>query len=74
MHLRETGKRFLRVGRWGARIERPADGEHRDVGSQLTAKNDVDRDFVGDPCDNCPAAANPDQADADHDGIGDACE
>jgi hypothetical protein len=29
---------------------------------------------VGDACDNCPGAANPDQADADRDGTGDACE
>jgi N-acetylneuraminic acid mutarotase len=31
-------------------------------------------DGVGNVCDNCPAYFNPDQADADHDGIGDACE
>jgi len=35
-----------------------------------------DRDYDGwlDSVDNCPDTANPDQADADHDGIGDACE
>ncbi|NOS67861.1 MAG: hypothetical protein HOO67_05885 [Candidatus Peribacteraceae bacterium] len=26
------------------------------------------------PVDNCPAVANPDQADATNDGVGDACE
>ena len=31
-------------------------------------------DGVGDVCDNCPAKANPDQADADLDGTGDLCD
>jgi hypothetical protein len=31
-------------------------------------------DHVGDLCDNCPEDYNPDQADADADGVGDACE
>ena len=35
---------------------------------------DADRDGVPDSRDNCPARANRDQADADADTIGDACE
>src|SRR3972149_11098824 len=35
---------------------------------------DTDGDGVLDPNDNCPMNHNPDQADADSDGIGDACE
>jgi len=35
---------------------------------------DSDGDGVADATDNCPLVANPDQADTDHDGIGDACE
>ena len=34
---------------------------------------DRDRDAVLDGLDNCPAAANDDQADGDGDGVGDAC-
>lgn len=35
---------------------------------------DRDKDGVIDPQDNCPDVANPDQADQDGDGIGDACD
>lgn len=35
---------------------------------------DGDNDGVPDAIDNCPLVANPDQADLNHNGIGDACE
>src|SRR5690242_19268723 len=35
---------------------------------------DSDGDTVPDATDNCPNVANPDQADTNHDGIGDACQ
>ena len=35
---------------------------------------DCDSDWVADFDDNCPDTYNPDQADTDGDGIGDACE
>jgi|GEM_PF-2816977 len=35
---------------------------------------DADGDGVADDADNCPNAANADQADADGDGVGDACD
>jgi uncharacterized repeat protein (TIGR01451 family) len=38
------------------------------------APNDRDCDGVPDQLDNCPDVPNPDQADRDHDGKGDACD
>ncbi|WP_026223255.1 thrombospondin type 3 repeat-containing protein [Methylosarcina fibrata] len=35
---------------------------------------DSDGDSVNDNLDNCPTVSNPDQADTDDDGVGDACE
>ena len=35
---------------------------------------DTDSDGLGDPCDNCPQAANADQQENDGDGVGDVCD
>ena len=35
---------------------------------------DLDEDQIADPVDNCPIHHNPEQGDADGDGIGDACD
>jgi MBG domain-containing protein/trehalose utilization protein/thrombospondin type 3 repeat protein len=35
---------------------------------------DTDGDGIGDLSDNCVSIPNPDQADSDHNGVGDACE
>ncbi len=45
-------------------------------GDRLYAYVDFDKDGDGfsDATDNCPAVANPDQADGDADGAGDACD
>jgi uncharacterized protein DUF11/thrombospondin type 3 repeat protein len=50
-----------------------ADPDARDTRATATVAVDIDCDqvFGG---DNCPTVFNPDQADSDHDGIGDACE
>lgn len=45
------------------------------TGAQCTAsQDDPDADGTANPCDNCPAVANPTQADTDADGRGDACD
>jgi len=41
---------------------------------ELTPLPDRDHDGVPDVEDNCPDVPNPDQADSDQDGVGDACE
>jgi hypothetical protein len=40
----------------------------------VTAVEDSDDDGVPDDQDNCPLTSNTDQADADHDGVGDECD
>jgi len=44
------------------------------VAAQLGIGPDADNDFVEDAQDNCPNTFNPDQADTDGDGTGDACD
>ncbi len=45
-----------------------------DIYNDYIAKNDPDKDDVFGEIDNCPEVFNPDQADIDNDGIGDACD
>jgi hypothetical protein len=45
-----------------------------DTFGSTSAPGDTDSDGVADTTDNCPLAANADQADADNDGIGNACD
>ena len=50
-------------------------GDRRDVfPSDASESGDGDLDGTGDNADNCPAVYNPDQADADVNGAGDACD
>jgi formylglycine-generating enzyme required for sulfatase activity len=41
---------------------------------EVTPSLDADADSVPDSRDNCPSVPNPDQADCDADGVGDACD
>jgi uncharacterized repeat protein (TIGR03806 family) len=49
-------------------------GAWADSPGVCAAETDQDLDAVPDDIDNCPDIANPDQADADRDGIGNACD
>ncbi|MFL5344630.1 MAG: CCXG family PEP-CTERM protein [Hyalangium sp.] len=54
---------------------RVGNGPWMDVSiDSLTPPPDADGDGVPDVNDNCPAVANPDQANADGDALGDACD
>jgi hypothetical protein len=50
-----------------------SDGDEKALGSNPLSV-DSDEDGVNDPEDNCPVDANADQADADQDGVGEACD
>ncbi|HPF37012.1 MAG TPA: thrombospondin type 3 repeat-containing protein [Phycisphaerae bacterium] len=68
-----TGTFFVRISNGGG----APDTEYRIVilvEGESPSCPDMDGDGVCNSVDNCPSVANPLQADADFDGIGDACE
>jgi hypothetical protein len=54
-------------------LEPAAAGQPR-LPTRPSATQDTDQDGIADLQDTCPTAANPDQADLDRDGLGDACD
>ncbi len=56
-------------------VDRDNDGcQNASDPAPLGPSTDVDLDFLGADCDNCPAVSNPSQADTDGDAAGDACD
>lgn len=68
-----ASSRFVRQVRLSATVADPTDVE-KDPDDPPADVRDRDQDGVPDSQDNCISRYNPDQADADGDGIGDACE
>lgn len=54
--------------------EHSSDCDDNHVPDECQVAEDNDGDGVLVPCDNCPDLYNPDQADADQDGLGDRCD
>ena len=67
--------RLLRLRGCKAEVCRAAEDESTpNTTPPTTPPTDTDRDGVADSADNCPNVSNATQADADSDGVGDACE
>lgn len=63
-------------GQWRLLISNKSDvsGTWGNFTLTLTVDCDADKDGAADAGDNCPSAANPDQANSDDDALGDACD
>jgi Thrombospondin type 3 repeat len=69
------GRYRLEVSMIGTQSWGPPEGRmFQQLGLEFTPPADADGDGVPDRRDNCPQIGNPDQADVDGDGFGDACD
>jgi uncharacterized lipoprotein YddW (UPF0748 family) len=60
--------------RGGQAVVTPAGLQQFDIALGPLAPDDYDADGVADELDNCPYIVNPNQQDADTDGVGDVCD
>ncbi len=69
-------KRIFTMYPDGTNVNGPIRANEQDENLRATVffPANSDTDDIPDGCDNCPGADNDDQADADSDGIGDACD
>jgi hypothetical protein len=58
----------------GVHVTVPTSDNESSLATLAAIGGDTDNDGIPNILDNCPTVPNPDQADTDHDGIGDACQ
>jgi hypothetical protein len=70
---KHSGKDEVVVDDTAPAAEQPGTGGGGGGNDHTLLSSDADGDYIPDALDNCPNVQNPDQADADGDGHGDAC-
>ena len=76
-YVPDAGRERFRFNLWMLDAGGPTDGQEIEVvitDMTFYPSGDTDCDTVAQASDNCSAVANPDQADDDFDGIGNACD
>ncbi len=73
-HVGRTLAPGTTICKWVLTSEEAQLAAHGVLPARLAQGEDSDGDGIGDDCDNCPGASNPQQEDADGDCVGDACD